>query len=208
MVDHDGFLERKFLSTRGWNSPTLYVLDRRGAELLRTEYNLDDLVWYSSSKELKQEFLEHMLAINDIRIAVNKAAEASGYELLKWVNETELKASYDRVPIRTPSGRAQFVSLIPDSYFILKTPNGYAHFFLELDRGTETLRVFKTKVLAYASYYATGRYEQRFHSKSMRVLTVTGGERRLESWKGATESVGGKRRFWFAVHSHLSQKTI
>ena len=92
LYDH-GFLERKFLSTRGWNSPTLYVLDRKGAELLRREYNLDDLVWYSSSKELKQEFLEHTLAINDIRIAFTKAAEVAGYELLKWVNETELKAA-------------------------------------------------------------------------------------------------------------------
>lgn len=44
LYDH-GFLERKFLPVMGWNSPALYVLDRKGADLLRTEFGLDDLVW-------------------------------------------------------------------------------------------------------------------------------------------------------------------
>ncbi len=40
---------------------------------------------------------------------------------------------YDRGQIRTQSNKMQAVSLIPNSYFVLKTPLGYAHFFLEVD---------------------------------------------------------------------------
>jgi protein involved in plasmid replication-relaxation len=197
LYDH-GFLERKFLQILGWNSPTLYVLDRKGAELLRTAYGLDDLVWYNSSKALKPDFLEHTVAINDVRIAITKAAQAVGYDLLKWLGENDLKADYDRVQIRSSSGRIQSVSLIPDSYFVLKTPRGIAHVFLELDRGTETTGRFKTKVQAYQAYFRSGAYEKRYNARSMRVVTVTTGERRLETLKRATEEAGGKRTFWFA----------
>jgi hypothetical protein len=207
LYDH-GFLERKFLAILGLHSPALYVLDKKGAELLRTEFGLDELVWYPSSKDLKLEFLEHTTAINDFRIAMTLATGAAGYELLKWVGETELKADYDRVNVRTPSGKMQSVSLIPDSYFVLKMTNGFAHFFLEVDRGTETTGRFKTKVMAYTAYYQSGLYERRYGSKSMRVVTVTSGIRRLESLKAATEQVGGKRRFWFALHTTLTQETI
>jgi hypothetical protein len=207
LYDH-GFLERKFLRILGWNSPTLYVLDRKGAELLRTEYGLDDLVWYGSSKDLKMDFLEHTTAINDFRIAVTKAAQLAGYDLLKWVSEGELKGKYDRVVIRSDSGKAQSVSLIPDGYFVLKVSQGYAHFFLELDRGTETTGRFKTKVLAYTTYYQSGVYERRYGSKSMRVVTVTSGSKRLESLKKATEEAGGKRRFWFAIGKSITIETV
>jgi hypothetical protein len=98
--------------------------------------------------------------------------------------------------------------LIPDSYFVLQTPKGRAHFFLEVDRSQETLGVFKSKVLAYAAYHATGGYERRYGSKSMRVITVTTSKRRLDNLKQATEEVGGKRRFWFSLLSDLTPETI
>lgn len=202
------FLDRRFLPVIAGRSPTLYVLDRKGAELLRTHFGMDDLVWYNSSKALKTEFLEHTLAINDVRIAVTVAAKAAGFELYTWVSESELKAAYDRVSIRTKSGRVQSVSLIPDSYFVLNTPRGYAHFFVELDRSSETLTRFKAKIQAYMTYYQSGAYERRYHSKSMRVITVAIGAKRLDNLKAATEAVGGKHRFWFALLDELQPDSI
>ncbi len=203
-----GFLERKFLSILGWNSPTLYVLDKKGAELLRTEYGFDELVWYRTSTNLKPDFLEHTIVINDFRIAVTIAAKTAGYEVFRWLSEADLKADYDRVQIRNATGRMQSVSLIPDSYFVLKTPRGFAHFFLEVDRGTETTGRFKAKILAYIGYYESGAYEKRYASKAMRVLTVTSGAKRLQNLKTATEEAGGKRRFWFALSDDLTPDTI
>ncbi len=202
------FLDRRFLPVYAGSSPTMYVLDKRGAEVLRTQFGMDDLTWYSSSKDLKTEFLEHTTAINDFRIAITVAAQAAGYELCKWATEAELKANYDRVSIRTQSNKMQSVSLIPDSYFVLKTPLGFAHFFLEVDRGSETIGRFKSKILAYMSYHQSGAYERRYKSKSMRVLTLATGAKRLENLKIATEAVGGKHRFWFAHIDEITSESV
>ena len=203
-----GFLDRRFLPVYAGSSPTLYVFDRKGADLLRTHLGMDDLVWYNSSKDLKTEFLEHTTAINDVRIAITLASQAAAYELCKWVGENELKAAYDRVPVRSKSGKVQAVSLIPDGYFVLKTPKGYAHFFLEVDRGTETIGRFKTKIAAYMIYYQNGAYERRYMTKSMRVISVMTGKKRLGNLKAATEAVGGRHRFWFALLEELEPETI
>ena len=40
------------------------------------------------------------------------------------------------------------------------------------------------------------------------MLTVTTGQRRLETLKQATEEAGGKRLFWFALLSDLMVETV
>src|SRR5690606_26741363 len=147
---HHGFLNRVFLGVYAdkMNTPILYVLDKRGAELLQGEQGID-VIWTKELKSLTTQFLEHTLAINTVRVAVAKAAADFDYKLLTWKGENEIKADYDYVTIRGKTGRMQSVSVIPDSYFALETPKGKAHFFLELDRGTMTTQRFKTKILAY-----------------------------------------------------------
>jgi len=211
LYDH-GFLERKFLPVLYGRSPTLYVLDRRGAELLRAEKGYEDLQWYNSSKDLKTDFLEHTSAVNDFRIAVTVAARNAGYQLHPWLSETQLKADYDRVNVATSRGKSQWVSLIPDGYFVLGTPLGKAHFCLEVDRGTEPLDRFKTKIKAYVAYHASGAYQKRFEAQSLRILTVTKGEGRLANLKTAAQEVtgkmGGQRRFWFALASQITPQAV
>ena len=208
LYDH-GFLERKFLPVLYGRSPTLYVLDRRGAELLRSERGYEDLVWYSSNKDLKTDFIEHTAALNDFRLSVVVAARRQGLEVITWASESQLKGDYDRVRIAT-SRRS--VSVIPDGYFALATPLGKAHFFVEIDRGTETLRRFKQKVRAYVAYHESGAYEQRYGTKSLRILTVAGGAGRLANLLAATEEVTeetrGRRRFWFALATDLTPQTV
>lgn len=211
LYDH-GFLERKFLPVvveeRGGRSPTLYVLDRRGAELLRAEAGYTNLAWYPTSKALSPDFLAHTLAINDFRVAITVACREPGYDLATWLGENELKADYDRVTVRAPSGRSRTVSVIPDSYFTITTPRGTAPFFLELDRGTMELSRFKTKVEAYLTYRQNGGYERRFGYKSLRVLTVTPGPRRLENLIQAASAAGGSHPFWFALATDLTPETV
>jgi hypothetical protein len=213
LYDH-GYLERKFLPVMlgEGRSPTLYVLDKKGADLLRVERGYDELMWYSSSKDLKTEFLEHTIAINEVMVAVTLAARQEGFILEKWAGENDLKADYDYVTIRTASGKRERVPVLPDSYFSLIAHNRRHHFFLELDRGTMTLDRFKTKVRAYMAYHESGGYEKRYGTKSLRVLTViaakSSGEKRIKNLKMASEQVGGKHRFWFATANLLIPKTI
>ena len=83
LYDH-GFLERKFLPVLYGRSPTLYVLDKKGVELLRSERGYEDLVWYSSNKDLKTDFIEHTTVLNDFRLSVVVSARRQGLELVLW----------------------------------------------------------------------------------------------------------------------------
>lgn len=208
LYDH-AFLERKFLPVLYGRSPTLYVLDKRGADLLRSERGYEDLVWYSTNKDLKTDFIEHTAALNDFRLSVVVSARLQGLELITWASESQLKADYDRVRI---AHLRRSVSVIPDGYFVLATPHGKAHFFVEVDRGTETLQRFKQKVRAYVAYHESGGYEQRYGTQSLRILTVVIGEGRLSNLKMATQQVTeemrGRRRFWFALASDLTSETV
>jgi hypothetical protein len=207
LYDH-GFLDRRFVPVLSGRSPTFYLLDRRGAELLRAEMGYDELSWHHSSKDLSSDFLEHTLAINDVRIAVTLAARQRDYDLIEWKSESEVKADYDRVTIQTTRGGQRRVPIVPDSYFLLQTPLGRAPFFLELDRGTETLARFQTKIRAYLAYYASGGYEKRYGTTSLRVLTVTTSEARRDNLRASAEKLHGTNRFYFAALPDLQPETV
>ncbi|MBZ0300043.1 MAG: replication-relaxation family protein [Anaerolineae bacterium] len=207
LYDH-GFLERRFIPIYSGRSPTFYVLDRRGADLLRAELGYEDLTWHHSSKDLSADFLEHTLAINDVRIAVTLAARQPGYELLEWRSESDLKAGYDRVRVHTGTGAVRSIPIVPDSYFVVQTPLGRAPFFLEVDRGTETTVRFLTKVRAYAAYYASGDYERRFGNRSLRILTVTVGEKRRDNLQEVSQKINSPQRFLFAVAADVRAATV
>jgi hypothetical protein len=202
-----GYLDRRFLPVTAGRGPTLYTLDRRGVEILRLEDGLDTVSRYAAN-ELKSDFLMHLTAINDVRIAVTLGARRAGYELVRWLSDHELKADYDRVQITRPGGRRQSVSLIPDSYFTLKTPRGYANCFLEVDMGTMALERFKNKVRAYIAYHRSGAFEQRYGARAVRILSVTRSPKRLANLKAATEAAGGQQPFWFALADDLTAESV
>jgi hypothetical protein len=214
LLYHHGYLERQFLPVRGgmMYSPILYLLDRRGAELLTREYGYDEVAWKREHNEVGIDFLEHSLAINQFRILVTLACHTHHYPILSWHGESDLKADYDFVTLRETGGKSRRVSVIPDSAFIIDTPRQSektkAYFFLELDRGTMTTKRFKTKIEAYLAYIDGGGYEKRYGTKGLRVLTVTESAARLENLRRVTEDAGGKSRFWFATLPQLRVENV
>ena len=207
-----GFLDRHFLPTLGGiaSSPALYTLGKRGADVLRRVLDCGpkDIRKPPNNQELSPLFLEHLLQINDFRVAVTVAAREQGYTLETWLDDFQLKADYDRVVIHTPQGRKRTVSLIPDGYGVLQVPQGRACFFLELDRGTMTRARFRDKVLAYQAYIASGQYEKRYDTRSLRVLTVTSGPKRLENLREEAEQARGGRGFWFTMVEQITPETV
>lgn len=207
-----GFLDRHFLPTLGGlaSSPALYTLGKRGVDVLRRVLDCGpkDIRKPPSSQELSPLFLEHLLQINDFRVAVTVAARNRGYTLERWLDDYQLKGDYDRVIIQTPQGRKRSVSLIPDGYGVLLVPQGRACFFLELDRGTMTRSRFRDKVLAYQAYIASGQYERRYGTRSLRVLTVTSGPKRLENLREEAEQAGGGQVFWFTTSDLITADEV
>jgi len=208
LYDH-GFLDRKFLPVAlgAGRSPTLYVLDRRGAELLRAERGYDNLTFYHTSKDLSAQFLDHTLAINDIMVAVVCGCRRHGFQLEIWRGENQIKGDYDRVTIRGPN-RLEEAPILPDSYFTVVAQQRRHHFFLEVDRGTMPSARFRVKVLAYLAYHRSGGYERRYGTQSLRILTVVPGEKRLAQLQQATEAAGGNNRFWFTTAEYMTETAI
>lgn len=206
------FLDRHFLPTLGGlaSSPAFYTLGKRGVDILRRVLDCGpkDIRKPPNNQELSPLFLEHLLQINDFRVAVTVAARNLDFTLEKWLDDHQLKADYDRVVIQTPQGRKRSVSLIPDGYCVLQVPQGRACFFLELDRGTMTRSRFRDKVLAYQAYIASGQYEKRYGTRSLRVLTVTSGPKRLENLREEAEQAKGGRVFWFTTSDQIAPETV
>lgn len=201
-----GLLNRHFLPVyAGW-SPTLYTLDKRGIALLTSECGIQRVIVWDA--ENGHEFLSHTLAINDFRVAVTIACRQAGYTLAQWIGEASLKADYDRVTITDHAGKKHSISLIPDSYFTIETPKGRASFFLEMDMGTMTLGRFQGKIRAYLAYLESKGYQQRYQTRSLRVLTVTTSLARAANLKASTEQIHSERLFWFTHREQVIAEQV
>jgi hypothetical protein len=199
-------VQRHFLPVyAGW-SPTIYTLDKKGITLLRREHDMNKIVVWDN--ENGHEFLSHTLAIHDVRVAVTIACREAGYLLVRWMNDWELKSSYDRVQIPNDKGKMQDISLIPDSYFTIQTPHGNASFFMEMDMGTMSVGRFTTKIRAYIAYMKTGAYTKRYQTRSLRILTVTNSETRCTNLRVSAEGAGADKRFLFTSKEAVTIQSV
>ncbi|MBZ0285214.1 MAG: replication-relaxation family protein [Anaerolineae bacterium] len=206
------FLERHFLTVVSGgpgSSPTVYTLGKRGAQVL-----IDTLGYEQSALRLPKKagfawgFLEHLLKINDVRLAVTLACRANGWELETWWDEPIFRSNPDHVTLTDKRGTSRQKPVLPDGYFCLTVPHGKARFFLEVDRGTELHSAFKPQVQVYEAYTASGQYQARYQAKSLRVLIVTTTPRRLTNLKAVTKKAGGDRKYWFTTFAQLTPETV
>jgi len=208
---HHGFLQRRWLPVEYGQgmSQALYLLDARGADLLAQRLGLDrgEIHWRATHNIVSSPFLNHMLMINDVRIAVALAAESAGYRIERWLTQEELSASPDHVHLSEANGSHR-VAIIPDSYFCLRMDNRRAHFLIEADRATVSNRRWAQRVSAYLEYVRSGQYTHRYGAHSLRVLTVTTGLKRLTNLKRTTERAGGGPLFWFATLSEVTADAV
>jgi len=213
LLYHSGYLDRlhpPVASSRG-SSPIVYCLDRKGAGLLAAELGVDmpALLWSKRQRERGFLFLEHTLTINDFRIAVTLAGKQDGYEILRWLDERLLRKAEAREGLKEIAlWVAKGGSILPDAYFTLKVDGKKAGFFVEVDRGKTPGRRIRRKVRIYREYYASGLYEQHFHRKSLRILTVTTSDRRLGNLKRWAEVERGGRLFWFTTERSVGPGTV
>ena len=204
------FLDRRWLPVAYGQgmSQAIYLLDERGAELVAERQGSDrsQVHWRAAHNHIGSPFLEHSLMINDARIAFTTAAQKSGYQVDKWVGEAALKATGDHVDIPTARGGRRKVAVIPDGYLALNLGDRRAHFFLEIDRATLSNRRWRERIAAYRMYVESGRYAERYGTRSLRILTVTTGPKRLANLKRTTEQAGGGRLFWFTTLEEMSSR--
>ena len=164
-----GLLRRFFLGSGGGRK-ALYALSEKGA--LYGGVPLRGPRRPQGAMLVADAFVEHQLAVNSIYCAVKFGKlPIPGVTFHRWL------AFYETV---TPELR-----LIPDGYVEFLTPTGTTATFLELDRGTESLAVWKEKTRQYLQLAMSGSFHRSFGQDRFRVLVVALSERRLESLRKA-----------------------
>ena len=183
-----------------------HLLIELGAHLLSQldDIEVSDLDWRPGQFSVGDLYLEHLMATNDVRVGIVSSAKNHNYTIEAWLDDKTLKSVQmkDVVTLTGPQGATQRASVVPDGYFHLFDGKHHYHQFLEVDRRTVTgsskvwgKRTWARKVQVYLEYYNSGQYHERYHTKSMRILTVTTGERRLLNMKEVTEVEEGNRGF-------------
>ncbi|MCC6457990.1 MAG: replication-relaxation family protein [Caldilineaceae bacterium] len=197
--------------------PYVYRLASGGAAMVSLHMSVPvEELDFQPNEKLGHLFVEHHLAIIDVIVACIRSAKRHGFTIEKYLDDRTLKTyQKDTVTLTSTTGRKQTAAVVPDAYFHLKASAHHYHQFLEVDRSTETgrsmtwgRRTWARKVISYIEYYRSGMYHERYHTKSMRVLTVTTSEKRLENLKAITEACGGQSRFWFTTMEQLQSSDV
>jgi len=222
-----GYLERvprPIHPSQGSKGP-VYRLGVNGAKFLakRAEVSLSQFHYWGrgDDKDARQTrvqpmFLEHGIALADIRIAVEQSAKRQGLTIELWRDEMEFRHPQEKEAVNvalSPDTQKERIPIMPDGYFVLISPRGRAHFFLEMDRSTETIRkTWQRKIVGYKEYILGGKFHQQYGvawpQTPLRILTATISIDRAQHLKAAAERYGpleAAQMFLFAPFSELTE---
>lgn len=187
-----GFLRRFFLGTRAGGTKAIYSLSTKGAQAVQIEGRL--IKRKNNSLLVGDLFVEHQLA----------------------VNSTWIEAKFTPIPIPDvqfvrwlvfPTALSKSTPLMPDAYFELQSTSGMYCLFCEVDRGTETLKVWARKISLYLQLAASGEFQTLFKQSRFRVLVAVSSERRLNILR-RTSALHTEKIFWFAPLEEINGKGL
>lgn len=141
-------LERLVGGVGGGSGSYVWAVDAAGDRLLRAD---PDSGFTKRSRTYRPTplFLEHTLAIADVRVRVEALQKA---DALQIVEVTPEPANW-----RPFSWKGRSSTLKPDLYLVTWQAEDEWHRYIEVDRGTESLQVLvEKKARAYQDYLATG----------------------------------------------------
>ena len=161
---------------KSFNAPAIaeriFHLDKAGAKLVSAELETEEeLSWYRYTKTPKDYYyLRHFLAINDFRILITQVCEsdvqksdAHPISLLGFIPEyigEKTKEGHVKKYLRDT---VKEYSHTPDAVFALEKDGTTALFFLEIDRGLETVsdpeKGFLKCVIFYLHFTAPFKFQ-------------------------------------------------
>ena len=219
---HNKFLGRitPFIQIGQGEGETAYYLDKAGGELLK-EYG-DELYSYSQQNQVRTQFLNHALDLSEFRINMETALKSHPIiELYRFTCDFELKEYtlkamgrkiyklYDEVI--HPINRQRHV-VYPDALIILKGKGEYDEFqkvyFLEIDRGTESLSVIRDKVIGYNIYHKQKIFNKFGAGDVFTVLLQTSSEKRAENIRKYLVDQEGAELVWVTNVQQVDENSI
>lgn len=163
-LTNTGYLRRSFVGTISSGRKAVYRLSVKGAAIVGTEKEGPRTAGKNSYSEL---FLEHQMQVNQVYISVkHKPIPPANCRFHRWIsfNRWLSKAS----------------PIIPDGYFELRHESVIKALFLEVDMGTESLRIWQKKIEGYLKFAVAGEFEKLFGPAQFRVIIIAPSERRTE----------------------------
>lgn len=202
-----GYLERlpRFGVPPMNNPGPAYRLAARGAALLAecegvpyAEFNYWGKTEDQDSRAgiVGHAHLEHNLLLASVRMHFETEAPRAGVRIHSWLDSFDLRMSWktERVRIEVLPGRFEEAPITPDAYLALDTPKGRGHFFIELDRGSETIsRHWRRKALAYQAYLTSGKFHARYGvdpTARFRLLAMAPADVRERNIAAVSEAAG------------------
>ena len=187
-----GFLRRFFLGTRAGGTKAIYSLSAKGAQTVQVEGRL--IKRKNNSLLVGDLFVEHQLAVNSIWIETKfTPIPVPDLQFVRW--------------LVFPSALSKSTPLMPDGYFELKSTSGMHCLFCEVDRGTESLKVWSRKISLYLQLAASGEFQVLFKQSRFRVLVVALSERRLNILRRTT-ALHTEKIFWFATLEEINKEGL
>lgn len=211
-----GFLKREYAPVSFGSSPALYCLTAVGKQLL-LEHGVvppGEMRWHKDSNRNKLLFKQHEIAVNDLKIAFLTATRAiNGLSLYHFGKGADY---YDQVANTEPEkGEKEYLPIRPDGFIVLENQTGCHNFFLEVDRGTMTLKRIRAKLRGYRQYFFGGgffaKYGQEGFRKedySFRVLMTCPSEETRNNRLEQACAIGSNTMCWFAVQAEAAANPL
>jgi Replication-relaxation len=170
-LTHAGFLKRTFVGTISGGRKAVYRLSRTAvATLSAASPGGSDHAGKGSYSEL---FLEHQMQVNQVYLWVkHKPIPLVGCQFHRWISFTRMLSKISPI--------------IPDGYFELQHESVVKALFLEVDMGTEALRIWQKKIEGYLKFAVSGEFGKLFSLGQFKVIVIANSERRAESIRKVT----------------------
>lgn len=167
------------------------ILDSLGARVVAGLLNqsMEEINWKYEMNEVRLPYLEHMVKINDFHIRLLRKSRSvkPQHEVTDFRTENHVRHEFKYW------GATHYFN--PDAYGqYWKGDEGF-HFFLELDNGTMTPKVFEKKHQRYTAFYDSGEYEKHYENFPY-ILTVTTTPERAEQLRNLICKVDNTDLIW------------
>lgn len=183
-----GFLRRFFTGTIAGGRRAIYTQTAKGANAAQTPNR--QIRRSSNLTVIGDALLEHQQGINSVFLTVKYLPLPNGITFERWMTF--------RAPL------SDVARLVPDGYFDVHSTDRLFPNFVEVDRGTEPLRIWRQKVEAYLQLALTGEFARLFGQAQFRVLVLTHSLRRMQHLRRTTASSTNKI-FWFATFDFINR---
>ena len=156
-----GYLKRSFIGTIAGGRKSVYRLSRKGLASSQSQGS-------TGKNSYSELFLEHQLQINQVYVSVKyRPIPIESCQFHRWI-------AFNRVLSKASP-------IIPDGYFELTHNSQIKSLFLEVDLGTEALRVWQKKIESYLRLATSGEFKSLFGGERFKVAIVANSGRRVDS---------------------------